>query len=143
MHPTESCVSFLGRIREKLTWEFLHAFSVHSALRTFPDCFCRQGRIQETFRDEFLMRHADVAVEIPVRVSWTSGLGSGRRYLSRECVCVFVMVKLNAIPGQAFGTQKVELPEFLDSRYMNIVRLSALRTGRLYTPRDNPGAHFC
>jgi hypothetical protein len=30
-------------------------------------------------------------------------------------------------PGQAFG-----VPEFLDNRHMKVVRLSALRTGRLY-----------
>jgi hypothetical protein len=31
-----------------------------------------------------------------------------------------------------FGFQEVEAPEFLDNRHMNVVRLSALRTGRLY-----------
>jgi len=56
---------------------------------------------------------------------------------------VFVMVKGNAIPEQALRAQDVELPEFLDSRYMKFVRLSALRTDRLYTPRDNSGAHCC
>jgi hypothetical protein len=30
------------------------------------------------------------------------------------------------------GFQKVEAPEFLDNRHMKVVRLSALRTGRLY-----------
>ena len=50
------------------------------------------------------------------------------------------MVKGNAIPGQALRAQDVEHPEFLDSRYMKFVRLSTLRTGRLYTPRDNSGA---
>jgi hypothetical protein len=30
------------------------------------------------------------------------------------------------------GFQEVEAPEFLDSRHMKVVRLSALRTGRLY-----------
>ena len=33
-------------------------------------------------------------------------------------------------------------PEFLYHRHMNVVRLSALRTGYLY-PRDSPGTHFC
>jgi hypothetical protein len=56
---------------------------------------------------------------------------------------VFVMVKGNAIPGQALRSQEVELLEFLDNRYMKVVRLSALRTGLLYTPKDIPGAHFC
>ena len=34
-------------------------------------------------------------------------------------------------------------PEFLDNRHMKAVRLSALRTGRLYHPRKTPGTHFC
>jgi hypothetical protein len=35
-------------------------------------------------------------------------------------------------PGQALGVPEVEAPEFLDDRHMKVVRLSALRTGRLY-----------
>jgi hypothetical protein len=31
------------------------------------------------------------------------------------------------------GFQKVEAPEFLDNQHMKVVRLSALRTGRLYS----------
>jgi hypothetical protein len=33
---------------------------------------------------------------------------------------------------RSFGFQEVEVPEFLDNRHMKVVRLSALRTGRLY-----------
>jgi hypothetical protein len=33
------------------------------------------------------------------------------------------------------GFQEVEAPIFQDNRHMNVVRLSALRTGRLYPPR--------
>jgi hypothetical protein len=32
-----------------------------------------------------------------------------------------------------WGCQQVEAPSFQDSRYMKVVRLSALRTGRFYT----------
>ena len=36
-------------------------------------------------------------------------------------------------PGQALrGFQEVEAPRFQDNRHMKVVRLSALRTGRLY-----------
>jgi hypothetical protein len=42
-----------------------------------------------------------------------------------------------------FGLQEVEAPRFLDNRHMKVVRLSALRTGRLYLPGKNPGTHFC
>jgi hypothetical protein len=40
------------------------------------------------------------------------------------------------------GLQEVEAPKFLDNRHMNVVRLSALRTGRLYSPGKIPGTHF-
>jgi hypothetical protein len=32
------------------------------------------------------------------------------------------------------GFQEVEAPRFLDNRHMKVVRLSALRTGRVYPP---------
>jgi hypothetical protein len=45
-------------------------------------------------------------------------------------------VKGNAIPLQAWtgreGSRRLRLAEFLDSRHMNMVRLAAVRTGRLY-----------
>jgi hypothetical protein len=34
------------------------------------------------------------------------------------------------------GLQEVEAPEFLDNRHMKVVRLSALRTGRLYSRKE-------
>jgi hypothetical protein len=41
------------------------------------------------------------------------------------------------------GFQEVEAPRLLESRYMKVVRLSALRTGRLYPAGNIPGTHFC
>ena len=41
------------------------------------------------------------------------------------------------------GFQEGEAPRFQDSRHMNVVRLSAVRTGPLYPPGNIPGAHFC
>ena len=38
--------------------------------------------------------------------------------------------------------QEVEAPRFHDNRHMKAVRLSSLRTGRLYSPGDIPGTHF-
>ena len=35
-------------------------------------------------------------------------------------------------PGRPWGFQEVETPRFQDTRHMKVVRLSALRTGRLY-----------
>ena len=39
--------------------------------------------------------------------------------------------------------QKVEAPRFQDNRHKKVARLSALRTGHLYTPGNIPGTHFC
>ena len=60
----------------------------------------------------------------------------------------FVNLRVIVIPLQAWlcpwGSRRLGLPEFLDSRNMKVVRLSALGTGRLYPPPpgDNAGTHF-
>jgi len=40
------------------------------------------------------------------------------------------------------GFQGGKAPKFQDDRYMKVVRLSALRTGRLYPPGNIAGTHF-
>jgi len=45
--------------------------------------------------------------------------------------------------GRPRGFQDIEAPRFHDSRYVKVVRLSALRTGRLYPQGNIPGTHFC
>ena len=46
--------------------------------------------------------------------------------------------KSNPITGldRPWGFQEVEAPIFQDNRYMKVVRLSALRTGRFYPPKE-------
>jgi len=39
--------------------------------------------------------------------------------------------------------QEVEAPTFQDNRHKKLVKMSALRTGRLYLPGNIPGSHFC
>jgi hypothetical protein len=39
--------------------------------------------------------------------------------------------------------QALRLSEYLDIRHMKVVRLSALRTGRLQPPGNIPGTHLC
>jgi hypothetical protein len=46
-------------------------------------------------------------------------------------------------PDRPLGFQDIEAPRFLDNRHMKVVRLSALRTGRLYPPGNIPGTHLC
>jgi hypothetical protein len=45
--------------------------------------------------------------------------------------------------GRPLGSQEVEVPRYIDNRHMKVVRLSALRTGRLYPSGKIPGTHFC
>jgi hypothetical protein len=48
----------------------------------------------------------------------------------------YVKGKGKAFPLQAWtgpwGSRRLRLPEFVDNQHMKVVRLSALRTGRLY-----------
>jgi hypothetical protein len=39
--------------------------------------------------------------------------------------------------------QEVEAPRFYNSRYIKVISLSILSTGRLYRPGNIPGTHFC
>ena len=45
--------------------------------------------------------------------------------------------------GRLWGFQEVEALRFQDNWHMNVVRLSALHTGRLYPPGYILGTHFC
>ena len=51
----------------------------------------------------------------------------------------------NPITGmdRPWGFQEGESPRFKENRHMKVVRLSALRTGRLNPPENIPGTHFC
>jgi hypothetical protein len=39
--------------------------------------------------------------------------------------------------------QEFKTPRFFDIRHMKVIRVSALRTGRLYPSGNIPGTHFC
>ena len=63
--------------------------------------------------------------------------------LQRENVLEVYRVKASNSWTEPEGSRKVRFPEHLDSRHMEVVTLSALRTGLLYSPQDTPGTHFC
>ena len=46
-------------------------------------------------------------------------------------------------PDRPRGLQEFQSLRFQENRHMKVVRLSALRTGRLYTTANIPGTHFC
>ena len=74
------------------------------------------------------------------------------KLVPNRSVLVFVNVYLNLVYkvegksnpitglGRPCGFQEVEAPRFQDNLHMKVVRLSALRTGRLYPPGST---HFC
>ena len=55
--------------------------------------------------------------------------------------------KGKAIPLQAWTgrecSRMLRLPDFQENRHMKVVKLSAIRTGRLYPTGNIPGTHFC
>jgi hypothetical protein len=70
-----------------------------------------------------------------------SNTGKARdSFSSRAHTTSYSVSKGKAFPLQAWtghwGFLKVEAPEFLDNRHMKVVRLSALRTGRLYPQEE-------
>jgi len=68
----------------------------------------------------------------------------------RTCIDTYVnkyVKKGKPIPLQVWTgpdlLQEVEAPRFQENQHMNVVKLSALRTGRIYPPGNIPGTHFC
>jgi len=49
---------------------------------------------------------------------------------------------MNVKKSKAISIQEAEVIRFRDNRHMKVVRLSALRSSRLYPPGDISGTHF-
>jgi hypothetical protein len=83
-----------------------------------------------------------------IRIQIWGGVQRGLDLL--KCACATTLTykgKGKAIPLQAWtgpeGSRRLRLPDFKTIGTWRWVRLSALRTGRLYTPGNNPGHQFC
>ena len=81
------------------------------------------------------------------------GLTLGSKPVVRNETVFFLPAALRGISQQVksvllqacrcpYGSRRFRLPRFLNSRHMKVARLSALHTGRRYSPRDIPGTHF-
>jgi hypothetical protein len=76
-----------------------------------------------------------------------SSIGAhGDGYLN--CLCIrqkMVTGKSSSLQGWAgpLGSRNFRLPEFLDTRHMKEVKLSAEHIGRLYITAGTPGTHVC
>ena len=81
--------------------------------------------IQIVYQKQKLHHLKQGATAMNGKYRWTNGRG---------CNLPVTIVKSNPITGlgRPWGFQEVEAPRFQDNRHMKVVRLSALRTGRLY-----------
>jgi hypothetical protein len=79
------------------------------------------------------------------REYFVGGKGGGCLNLLQPSRSVQACTASNPITGldRPLRFQEIEAPRFLDNRQMKVVRLSALRTGRLYPTGNIPGTHFC
>ena len=81
---------------------------------------------------------------LKIKVIILSGILNGRKTF-QHVLCIYKEgTAIPVGPGQAFrGFQEVWILIFHDNRHMKVVRLSALRNGRLYPPRNIPGTNLC
>jgi hypothetical protein len=54
-----------------------------------------------------------------------------------------ISTPLQGWTSPVMGSRRLRLPEFMDNRHINLVKLTVLRTGRLYLPGDIPSTYFC
>jgi hypothetical protein len=73
------------------------------------------------------------------------GICSTRPLNSTLILSTLLYNKSNTITGldRPWGFQEVEAPRFQNNWHMMVVQLSALCTGRFYSPGNIPGTHFC
>jgi hypothetical protein len=57
-------------------------------------------------------------------------------------IIIIIIATTPSLSVRPLGFQEVEAHRFQDKKHMKVVRLSALRTGRLYPPGNIPGTHF-
>jgi hypothetical protein len=83
-------------------------------------------RVQKVTKSTFYLLHAHLSVSSHVFISPATG----------QAFVKFPKSFPTTGLDRPLGFQEVEAPEFLDKRHMKVVRLSALRTGRLYPQEE-------
>jgi hypothetical protein len=59
-----------------------------------------------------------------------------------QLINIIIIIIIVIIEHHRNGSSRLRPATFLDNQHMLLVRLSALRTGRLYIPGSIPGTHF-
>jgi hypothetical protein len=98
----------------------------------------RSGRLGEEIKSTALSGNRNKFLGRPA-----SSLVTVTRVMSQQYPLQSILFVVSSLYVPAIlGLQEVEAPRFLDNRHMKVIRLSALRTGRLYPPGKIPGTHF-
>ena len=77
----------------------------------------------------------------PVKGCWNNcsirlqEYATGKRFLLCDVANMYSKYLLTVL-DRPWGFQEVEAPRFQDNRHMKVVRLSAIRTGRLFPPQE-------
>jgi hypothetical protein len=80
--------------------------------------------------------------QLPVSFHWAVVGGEGGKRIQSSRRCKRYSSPITGL-NRPRGFQAVEVPRFQNNRNTKVVKLSAVRTGRLYTPGNIPGTHFC
>jgi len=106
------------------------------AVRTHAHTHIVNSNISVNFNQEYVQNHTRQNVSTILLIAANAS-------------CSNYACKIDVFSNPWTGTDRplrpreVEAPRFPDNRHMKAIRLSALRTSRLYPPGNTPGTHFC
>ena len=162
-----TCISIMSyqqnHYKQHLTWN-IHGL-VNGPLLSWTPCITHVANHLNSLRQPMTQRTPDIRkwmwpklIQMTLKL-WLNGLSHfrthgyicintyGVRYSVQEHKCMINGSKKKSSPitglDRPWGFPEFEVPRFQDNRNMKVVRLSALRTGRLYPPGKILGTHCC
>jgi len=132
-------VPLLGRRIVILTWKLKQRFrNAHKVCKKLVYTVVKQWR--------YILHNLTRSLQFFARRNWTveKTLILELRLTLLGCDAVILIDKrVKQCHYTPWAFQKHEALGFKDNQHMKVVKLSVLRTGRLYSPGNIPGAHFC